>query len=130
MPSVGSPVPSTAGWSCAGCARWPCAWIATPKTPPGGRGLAARQMRNLGGMVSFVVSGGGAAARRVASRTRLFLLAESLGGVESLIDPPASMTHASLVGSPLAVDEGLLRLSVGIEHADDLIEDLRQALET
>ena len=95
-----------------------------------GRDLAARQMRNFGGMVSFVVTGGGAAARRVASRTRLFLLAESLGGVESLIDHPASMTHASLVGSPLAVDEGLLRLSVGIEHADDLIEDLRQALET
>ena len=95
-----------------------------------GHDLAARQMGNFGGMVSFVAKGGGAAARRVASRTRLFLLAESLGGVESLIDHPASMTHASLAGSPLAVDEGLLRLSVGIEHADDLIEDLRQALET
>jgi cystathionine gamma-synthase len=85
-------------------------------------------MSNFGGMVAFIARGGGEAARRVASRTRLFLLAESLGGVESLIDHPASMTHASLTGSPLAVDEGLLRLSVGIEHAEDLMADLDQAL--
>jgi len=94
-----------------------------------GHELAGRQMSNSGGMVSFIVRGGSAAARAVASRTRLFLLAESLGGVESLIDHPASMTHASLTGSPLAVDEGLLRLSVGIEHAGDLVADLEQALE-
>ncbi|MGH2453800.1 MAG: cystathionine gamma-synthase [bacterium] len=94
-----------------------------------GHELAGRQMSHSGGMVSFIVRGGSAAARAVASRTRLFLLAESLGGVESLIDHPASMTHASLTGSPLAVDEGLLRLSVGIEHAEDLVADLEQALE-
>ncbi|MBI3975784.1 MAG: aminotransferase class V-fold PLP-dependent enzyme, partial [Armatimonadetes bacterium] len=93
-----------------------------------GHDLAARQMATFGGMVSFIARGGGPAARRIASRTRLFLLAESLGGVESLIDHPASMTHASLTGSPLAVDEGLLRLSVGIEHAEDLVADLEQAL--
>ncbi len=95
-----------------------------------GHDLAARQMSTFGGMVSCIVRGGGAAARRAASRTRLFVLAESLGGVESLIDHPASMTHASLVGSSLAIDEGLLRLSVGIEHAEDLVEDLMQALGT
>ncbi len=93
-----------------------------------GHELAARQMRCFGGMVSFVVHGGGAAAREVAARTKLFLLAESLGGVESLIDHPASMTHASVAGTPLAVEEGLLRLSVGLEHPDDLIADLEQAL--
>jgi len=92
--------------------------------------LAARQMKGFGGMVSVVLKGGGRAARAVASATRVFTLAESLGGVESLLDHPASMTHASLAGSPLQVDEGLLRLSVGIEHVDDLIDDLKQALET
>jgi cystathionine beta-lyase/cystathionine gamma-synthase len=94
-----------------------------------GHDLAARQMRGFGGMVSFVVRGGEAAARSVASRTRLFLLAESLGGVESLLDHPASMTHATLSGSALQVDPGLIRLSVGIEHPDDLVEDLEQALD-
>lgn len=93
-----------------------------------GHDLAARQMSGFGGMVSFVVRGGEAAARSVASRTRLFLLAESLGGVESLLDHPASMTHATLGGSALQVDPGLIRLSVGIEHPDDLVEDLEQAL--
>ncbi|MDR7538450.1 MAG: cystathionine gamma-synthase [Armatimonadota bacterium] len=93
-----------------------------------GHELAARQMRCFGGMVSFVVHGGKAEARRVASATRLFLLAESLGGVESLIDHPASMTHASVAGTPLAVEEGLLRLSVGLEHPEDLMADLDQAL--
>jgi cystathionine beta-lyase/cystathionine gamma-synthase len=93
-----------------------------------GHDLARRQMTGFGGMVSFIVAGGGAAARAVASATRIFTLAESLGGVESLVDHPASMTHASLAGSPLQVDDGLIRLSVGLEHPDDLIEDLGQAL--
>ncbi len=94
-----------------------------------GYDLARRQMTGFGGMVSFVLKGGGRAARAVASSTRVFLLAESLGGVESLLDHPASMTHASLAGSPMQVDEGLIRLSVGIEHIDDLIDDLKQALD-
>ncbi|MGQ0551148.1 MAG: cystathionine gamma-synthase [Armatimonadota bacterium] len=93
-----------------------------------GHGLAARQMTGFGGMVSCIVRGGAPAAAAVASSTRLFILAESLGGVESLLDHPASMTHASLAGSPLQIDAGLLRLSVGIEHVDDLIADLDQAL--
>jgi len=93
-----------------------------------GHALAARQMTGFGGMVSFIVRGGPAAAAAVASATKLFFLAESLGGVESLVDHPASMTHASLAGSALQVDTGLLRLSVGIEHVDDLIADLGQAL--
>lgn len=94
-----------------------------------GHEVARRQMDGFGGMVSFVLRGGLAAARAVASSTQVFTLAESLGGVESLIDHPASMTHASLAGSPLAVDEGLLRLSVGIEDPQDLIDDLTQALQ-
>ncbi|MGH2374106.1 MAG: cystathionine gamma-synthase [bacterium] len=93
-----------------------------------GHALAARQMNGFGGMVSCIVRGGAAAAAAVASSTRLFILAESLGGVESLVDHPASMTHASLAGSPLAIDGGLLRFSVGIEHVDDLMADLDQAL--
>jgi cystathionine beta-lyase/cystathionine gamma-synthase len=94
-----------------------------------GHDLARRQMKGFGGMVSSLLKGGGRAARAVAAATRVFILAESLGGVESLLDHPASMTHASLEGSPLQVDEGLLRLSVGIEHAQDLIDDLSQALD-
>lgn len=95
-----------------------------------GHDVARRQMRHgFGGMVSFVVRGGEEAARRVVSRTRVFTLGESLGGVESLIEHPASMTHLSLAGTPLSVHPGLVRLSVGIEHVDDLLEDLRQALE-
>ena len=90
--------------------------------------LARRQMRLGGGMVSFVMKGGGQAARRVAERTRLFSLAESLGGVESLIEVPAAMTHASTAQSPLAVEPGLIRLSVGLEHVNDLLEDLESAL--
>jgi cystathionine beta-lyase/cystathionine gamma-synthase len=90
--------------------------------------LTRRQMRNGGGMISFVVQGGGEAARRVVARTHLFALAESLGGVESLIEIPAAMTHASTQGSPLEVDAGLIRISVGLEHKEDLINDLRQAL--
>ena len=93
-----------------------------------GHELAAKQMRGFGGMVSFRVNGGPERAAAVCARTRLFTLAESLGGVESLIELPGRMTHASAAGSPLAVPEDLVRLSVGIENADDLIEDLRQAL--
>ncbi|MCC6188230.1 MAG: cystathionine gamma-synthase [Anaerolineales bacterium] len=90
--------------------------------------LARRQMRNAGGMVSFFVRGGPGAARALVARTRLFALAESLGGVESLIELPAAMTHGSTQGSPLEVDAGLIRVSVGLEHKDDLIADLAQAL--
>jgi cystathionine gamma-synthase len=90
--------------------------------------LARRQMRLGGGMLSLVMQGGEAAARRLAERTRLFALAESLGGVESLIEVPAAMTHASTAQSPLAVDPGLVRLSVGLEHVDDLLADLQEAL--
>jgi cystathionine beta-lyase/cystathionine gamma-synthase len=91
--------------------------------------LALRQMRNGGGMVSFELKGGAAKARQVAESTRLFALAESLGGVESLIEVPAAMTHLSTAETPNAVAPSLVRLSVGIEHVDDLIEDLDQALD-
>lgn len=90
--------------------------------------VASRQMRGYGGMVSFVVAGGEPVALEVARRTRLWTLAESLGAVESLIEHPHRMTHASVAGSPLAVDPGLLRLSVGIETVSDLIDDLLDAL--
>jgi len=93
-----------------------------------GHEIARKQMDGFGGMVSFVVRGGLDGARKVASSTKVFILGESLGGVESLLDHPASMTHASLAGSSLQVDGGLIRLSVGIEHVDDLVDDLRQAL--
>jgi cystathionine beta-lyase/cystathionine gamma-synthase len=95
--------------------------------------LARRQMvGGFGGMLSFEVQGGVDAARKVARRTRLFTLAESLGGVESLIELPALMTHASLPAArraEIGIDDGLIRLSVGIEEVDDLIADLAQALE-
>jgi cystathionine beta-lyase/cystathionine gamma-synthase len=90
--------------------------------------LACRQMAAPGGMISFILIGGEQAARSLATRTKLFTLAESLGGVESLIEVPAPMTHASVAGSPLAVDPGLVRISVGIENAADLIADLGAAL--
>lgn len=90
--------------------------------------LAKRQMRGFGGMISFLLHDGEKHARSLVGKTKLFTLAESLGGVESLIEMPAPMTHASVANSPLAVDPGLVRLSVGIEHADDLIHDLKQAL--
>jgi len=93
-----------------------------------GHELAAKQMRRFGGMVSFRVAGGEAAALEVCERARLFTLAESLGGVESLIEHPARMTHASAARSPLEVPSDLIRLSVGIESADDLLADLRHAL--
>jgi cystathionine gamma-synthase len=85
-------------------------------------------MKFFGGMISFLPVKGEAAARSIAERTQLFALAESLGGVESLVELPAPMTHASVAGSPLEVDPSLVRLSVGIEHVDDLIADLREAL--
>ena len=94
-----------------------------------GHAAAAKQMRDYGGMVSFTVHGGEAAARRIAASTELFTLAESLGAVESLIEHPGAMTHASAAGSPLEVPNNLVRLSVGIEHASDLVADLTQALE-
>jgi cystathionine gamma-synthase len=90
--------------------------------------VAARQMRGFGGMVSFTLRGGEAEALRVAGATRVFTLAESLGAVESLIEHPAAMTHASVAGSPLAVDPALVRLSVGVETVEDLLADLEQAL--
>ena len=94
-----------------------------------GHGAAAKQMADYGGMVSFTVGGGEAAARRIVAATELFTLAESLGAVESLIEHPGAMTHASAAGSPLEVPANLIRLSVGIEHASDLVADLAQALE-
>ncbi|AUS81071.1 cystathionine gamma-synthase [Actinoalloteichus sp. AHMU CJ021] len=93
-----------------------------------GHEIATKQMRRYGGMVSFTVEGGEEAALRVCSRTRLFTLAESLGGVESLIEHPGRMTHLSTAGSPLQVPADLVRISVGIESADDLIADLLAAL--
>ena len=93
-----------------------------------GHEIAAKQMRGFGGMVSFRVRDGEEAAVAVCGRTRLFILGESLGGVESLIEHPGRMTHASVAGSPLEVPGDLIRLSVGIESPDDLLEDLRSAL--
>jgi cystathionine gamma-synthase len=94
-----------------------------------GHEVAAKQMRRFGGMVSFTVAGGQQAALDVVAKTKLFTLAESLGGVESLIEHPGLMTHASVADSELEVPADLIRLSVGIEDAEDLVEDLRSALE-
>jgi cystathionine gamma-synthase len=93
-----------------------------------GHELAARQMRDFGAMVSFTLRGGEAAALEVAAATKLFTLAESLGAVESLIELPARMTHASTAGSELEVDPSLIRLSVGLETVNDLLEDIDLAL--
>jgi cystathionine gamma-lyase len=96
-----------------------------------GHDVARRQMRDFGGMISVRLRGGGEAARHLLTRTRLFSLAESLGGVESLIGHPATMTHASIpaqVRIARGVDDGLVRLSVGIEDVDDLRVDLDRAL--
>jgi cystathionine gamma-synthase len=94
-----------------------------------GHDVAARQMvGGFGGMLSVAVAGGEEAARRVTERTRLFSLAESLGGVESLIEYPSEMTHASVRGTPLAVADNIVRLSVGLEDLDDLRADLDAAL--
>ncbi len=90
--------------------------------------LAQRQMHGFGGIISFALKGGEAAAREFVTRPKLFTLAVSLGGVESLIEHPATMTHASLAGSTLAISPSLIRLSVGIEDSADLIADLDSAL--
>ncbi|MEU5634491.1 cystathionine gamma-synthase [Streptomyces rishiriensis] len=93
-----------------------------------GHEVAAKQMRAFGGMISFRVAGGEEAAVEVCNRAKVFTLGESLGGVESLIEHPGRMTHASVAGSALEVPADLVRLSVGIENVDDLLQDLQQAL--
>ncbi|NLU79389.1 cystathionine gamma-synthase [Micromonospora sp. HNM0581] len=93
-----------------------------------GHEVAAKQMRRFGGMISFRAAGGEEHAVEICNRARLFVLAESLGGVESLIEHPGRMTHASAAGSPLEVPSDLVRLSVGIETVEDLLADLEQAL--
>jgi cystathionine beta-lyase/cystathionine gamma-synthase len=104
-------------------------WVRYPGLPSHPQhDLAGRQMRNFGGMISYTVKGGIEEARRIVQGTRLFALAESLGGVESLIEHPGIMTHASVAQSPLAVPDNLIRLSVGIEDAEDLIRDLATAM--
>ena len=94
-----------------------------------GADIVQEQMKAGGGMISFQVTGGIEAAKAVTTKTRLFTLAESLGGIESLIEHPGVMTHASAAGSPLEVPDDLVRLSVGIETADDLLADLNDALD-
>ena len=94
-----------------------------------GHEVAAKQMRRFGGMVSMRLRGGRGAALRVCAATEVFTLAESLGGVESLIEHPGQMTHMSVAGSALQVPDDLVRLSVGIEDVEDLVEDLQNALE-
>lgn len=91
--------------------------------------VAAKQMKRFGGMVSVLVSGGIEDAKKFCARTEVFTLAESLGGIESLIEHPGAMTHASTAGSLLEVPENLVRLSVGIEDIDDILADLEQALQ-
>jgi cystathionine gamma-synthase len=93
-----------------------------------GHDIAARQMRGFGGMVAFTLRGGEQTALKVCELASVFTLGESLGGVESLIEHPGRMTHASVAGSPLQVPDDLVRLSVGIESIDDLIADLASAL--
>lgn len=93
-----------------------------------GHDLARRQMDGFGGVVSLRVAGGEAGARKFCESTKLFTLAESLGGVESLVNYPKAMTHASVEGTEIAVDADIVRLSVGLEHSDDLLADLKQAL--
>ena len=122
-------------------AREDVAWVAHPGLESGrarasAGGARARQMRGGGGMVSFRPAPGGVHGRTateravaIAEATRIFTLAESLGGVESLIEMPARMTHMSVAGSPLEVPADLVRLSVGIEAEADLIADLRRALD-
>ena len=94
-----------------------------------GHDLAARQMSGFGGMVSFTLAGGAGAARAFCARTRIFALGGSLGGVESLVSYPPTMSHAAMEGTDLAADPALVRLSVGVEAAVDLLADLRQALD-
>jgi cystathionine gamma-synthase len=94
-----------------------------------GHAIASRQMRRYGGIVSFRLAGGERTALEVCGSTRLWTLAESLGGIESLIEHPGRMTHASVAGTPLEVPDHLVRLSVGLETVEDLVEDLDQALQ-
>tara|TARA_B100000929_G_scaffold19088_1_gene14708 strand:- start:10880 stop:12070 length:1191 start_codon:yes stop_codon:yes gene_type:complete len=93
-----------------------------------GHAIAKKQMKDFGGMVSFTISGGRQEAEKISASTKVFTLAESLGAVESLIEHPGAMTHASVAGSPLEVPEDLIRLSIGIESIEDLLEDLESAL--
>jgi cystathionine beta-lyase/cystathionine gamma-synthase len=102
-------------------------WYPGLATDPGHE-LARSQMTGFGGMISFTPTGGLDAAHSIVKETRLFLLAESLGGVESLIELPAAMTHLSVDGTDLEVPDDLVRLSVGVEHVDDLLSDLDRAL--
>jgi cystathionine gamma-synthase len=111
-----------AGHPAAGTVLYP----GLPSHP--GHEIAARQMRDFGGMVSVRMRGGRRAAEELCARTEVFILAESLGGVESLIEHPSAMTHASTAGSQLEVPDDLVRLSVGIEDVADLLADLEQAL--
>ena len=93
-----------------------------------GHDIAARQMHGgFGGMISIQIAAGFEAAKKFAGATEVFTLAESLGGVESLIEHPGAMTHASVAGTTLEVPANLIRLSIGLEDADDLIADLEQA---
>ncbi len=94
-----------------------------------GHDIARKQMSGFGGMISFKLSGGEAAAKRFCESTKLFTLAESLGGVESLVNYPSEMTHASANNSPLEVPKDIVRLSVGVEHISDILADLNQALD-
>jgi cystathionine gamma-synthase len=102
-------------------------WYPGLETHPNHK-VALDQMRGFGGMVSVEVAGGAVRATQFVEKTKVFTLAESLGGVESLIEIPAQMTHMSTSGSLLEIPENLVRLSVGIEDAEDLLEDLHQAL--
>jgi cystathionine gamma-synthase len=122
---------------CANAERIADALVAHPRVTavhyPGlpdhpGHDIAVKQMRAFGGMVSFRVEGGEDAAIEVCNRAELFTLGESLGGVESLIEHPGRMTHASAAGSPLEVPADLVRLSVGLESVEDLLADLAHAL--
>jgi cystathionine gamma-lyase len=105
-------------------------WPGLPEHPQ--HALARKQMKGFGGMLTFVIKGGLPAARSFLKALRLFTVAESLGGVESLIEHPAIMTHASVppeTRRKLGIDDGFIRLSVGIENGQDLVDDLLQALE-
>ena len=93
-----------------------------------GHAIAKKQMKDFGGMVSFTISGGRQEAEKISASTKVFTLAESLGAVESLIEHPGAMTHASVAGSPLEVPDDLIRISIGIESIKDLLEDLENAL--
>jgi cystathionine gamma-synthase len=94
-----------------------------------GHDIARKQMDGFGGMISFKLVGGTPAAKQFCENTKLFTLAESLGGVESLVNYPAEMTHASANGTPIEVSGDIVRLSVGVEHISDILADITQALD-